>query len=43
MTRLAYILILLLGSVVDYPLRTPLMAALLAVAACWLADLAKPG
>lgn len=33
----AIVLILALGSVVDYPLRTPLMAMLLALACMWLA------
>lgn len=33
----AMLLLLFLASVVDYPLRTPLMMALAMVAACWLA------
>ena len=32
------ILIALLGSLVDYPLRTPLMMAIFAIACGWLAD-----
>lgn len=33
----AMILLVMLASAVDYPLRTPLMMAVVAIAACWLA------
>lgn len=39
---LIMIVIMLLSSLVDYPLRTPLMAALFAVACGWLSDYAAP-
>jgi O-antigen ligase len=41
-TGSAVVLLLLLSSLVDYPLRTPWMAALMAIACCWMSARQNP-